>query len=79
MATAKITRPVSWIKTARKAFEDFPGPVQDTGLRALTAVAEGGKPDIAKPLTGFPPGVLEIVLKHRGDAFRLVHAVQWDC
>jgi phage-related protein len=40
--------------------------------RALTIVAEGGHPDIAKPLTGFGSGVLELALKHRGDAFRVV-------
>jgi phage-related protein len=44
--------------------------------RALTVVVEGGDPDIAKPLTGFGSGVLELALKHRGDAFRVVHAFQ---
>jgi phage-related protein len=44
--------------------------------RALTIVAEGGPPDIAKPLTGFGSGVLELALKHRGEAFRLVYALQ---
>jgi phage-related protein len=44
--------------------------------RALTIIAEGGHPDIAKPLTGFGSGVLELALKHRGDAFRVVYALQ---
>ena len=32
--------------------------------------------DIAKPLHGFGSGVLEIALAYRGDAFRVVYAVQ---
>jgi len=39
-------------------------------------VAEGLHPDIAKPLKGFGSGVLELALKFRGDAFRVVYAVQ---
>jgi len=46
--------------------------------RALTIVAEGRMPDIAKPLAGFGSGVLELALKHRGDAFRVVYAIQID-
>jgi phage-related protein len=33
-------------------------------------------PDIAKPLKGFGSGVLELALRHRGDAYRIVYAVQ---
>ncbi len=39
-------------------------------------MAEGGKPDIAKPLHGMGSGVFEIALPFRGDAFRVVYAVQ---
>lgn len=70
------TRPISWIKAARKDFEDFPAPVQTDALRALTVAAEGRMADHVKPLKGFDSGVMEIVLCHRGDAFRVVFAVQ---
>ena len=50
--------------------------MQLEGLRALTVAAEGGKADTVKTLQGFTGGVMEIVLKHRGDAFRVVYAVQ---
>ena len=70
------TRPVNWVKAALKDFETFPGPVKLEGLRALTVAADGGKADNVKPLKGFDGGVLEVVLKHRGDAFRVVYAVQ---
>ena len=70
------TRPISWIKAARSDFNDFPERVQDAMLRALTMVAEGGHPDIAKPLTGLGSGVLELALRFRADAYRLVYGVQ---
>jgi phage-related protein len=70
------TRPISWIKAARKEFEKFPAEAQSICLTALTVAAEGGKADIAKPLQGLGAGVLEIALPHRGNAFRVVYAVQ---
>ncbi len=70
------TRPVSWIKAARKAFEAFPQGAQVAAAQALTIIAEGGMPDVAKPLKGLGSGVMELALRHRGDAFRLVFAVQ---
>ena len=70
------TRAVSWLKGARKDFEDFPQAAQTEMARALTILAEGRMPDIAKPLTGFGSGVMELALKHRGDAFRVVYALQ---
>jgi len=70
------TRPISWIKGARKDFEAFPAGAQMEMARALTILAEGRMPDIAKPLIGFGAGVMELALKHRGDAFRVVYALR---
>ena len=72
------TRPVSWIRGALKDFERFPEGARSICLAALTIAAEGGKPDIAKPLHGMGSGVFEIALPFRGDAFRVVYAVQLD-
>lgn len=70
------TRPISWIKAAQKDFRKFPEPVRLDGLRALTIAAAGRKADHVKPLQGFDDNVLEIVLRHRGDAYRVIYAVQ---
>jgi len=70
------TRSISWIKAARKDFEKFPKPAQLDGLRALTVAAEGRKADCAKPLQGFDDGVMEIALRHQGDAYRVIYAVK---
>lgn len=76
MAETRKTRPVSWINAALKDFQKFPDGAKSILLGALTIAAEGGKADIAKPLHGFGSGVLEMALAYRGDAFRVVYAVQ---
>ncbi len=70
------TRPISWVSAARKEFDTFPEGAQSICLAALTIAAEGGKADIAKPMKGLGSGVLEIALPYRGNAFRVVYAVQ---
>ena len=73
---SRDTRPISWIKAARKCFEVFPKGARDEILRALTAAAEGRKLDIAKPMKGFGSGVFEVALKYRTDAYRTVYALK---
>ncbi len=70
------TRPISWIKAARRDFDEFPEDVQSDMLDALTVAAEGGKSDKAKPFRGVEGGVFEIALRYRGDAFRTLYAVK---
>lgn len=70
------TRPISWVKAARKDFEKFPLEAQSVCWRALTIAAEGGKADIVKPLLGLGSAVFEVALPFRGNAFRVVYAVQ---
>ena len=73
---AQLTRPISWIKDARRDFDSFPVGAQSICLDALTIAAEGGKSDIAKPMVGLGSGLFEIALPFRGNAFRVVYAVQ---
>jgi phage-related protein len=77
MAETRKTRPVSWLTAALKAFDAFPQGARSICLTALTIAAEGGKADIAKPMQGLGSGVFEIALPFRGDAFRVVYAVQF--
>lgn len=72
----RTTRPVSWITGAKKEFEKFPEGAQSICLAALTIAAEGGKADIAKPMKRLGSGVFEVALPYRGNAFRVVYAVQ---
>jgi phage-related protein len=70
------TRPVSWIGAARKAFDSFPEGARAICIDALTIAAQGGKAGIAKPMSGLGSGMFEIALPFRGNAFRVVYAVQ---
>jgi len=60
--TVRQTRPVSWIKAARRDFEEFPKGAQREILNALTIAAEGQKADIAKPMKGLGSGVFDVAL-----------------
>ena len=70
------TRLISWLKATLREFETFPVEVQIETRRALTVAAEGGMVDKAKPFKGVEGGVFEIALRHKGDAFRVIYAVQ---
>lgn len=70
------TRKISWLKAAHKDFLDFSADAQRRAWTALTIIAEGATPDIAKPLAGFGSGVWELAIKSRGDAYRVVYALQ---
>lgn len=70
------TRPISWIKAARREFEEFPERAQSICSTALTIAAQVGKADIAKSMRGMGSGVFEIALPFKGDALRVIYAVQ---
>ena len=76
MNMARPTRPISWIRAAQRDFETFPEEARLRILRALTIAAEGGKADVAKPFRGFGAGVFEIAFSYRGNAYRVIYAVQ---
>lgn len=69
-------RAICWMKPARKAFEDFPAGVRLAAARAFREIENGGKPAHAKPMHGMGSGVFEIALRQRGDAWRIIYAVQ---
>jgi phage-related protein len=70
------SRPISWIRGALEEFETFPEGAKSICLAALTIAAEGSKVDMAKPMHGLGSGIFEIALAFRGDAFRVIYAVQ---
>ncbi|MCY3605654.1 MAG: type II toxin-antitoxin system RelE/ParE family toxin [Gammaproteobacteria bacterium] len=73
---SRSSRPLGWIKAARKVFDTFPETVKDRATAALTVAAEGGKADIAKPLKGLGPGVFQIAIRYRTDAWRVVYVTE---
>jgi phage-related protein len=71
-----LIRRISWLKGALCDFNEFPAEVQREAAQALSIAARGRKVDTAKPFKGVGGGVFEIALRHRGDAFRVIYAVQ---
>ena len=69
-------RPIGWVKAARKAYKAFPPSVRERINFALTIAARGSKADIAKPLKGLGSGVMEIAIRHRKEAWRVVYVTQ---
>lgn len=74
--TVKIKRPISWLHPALKAFNDFPEGARDQIMVALIAAAEGQMTTTIKPMKGLGSGIFEVALPYRGNAFRVVYAVQ---
>ena len=72
------TRPIGWIKAARKDFEKFPKAVRDRIGAALTIAAEGQKADIAKPMKGFGPGVMEIGARYQTNTYRAIYVTEME-
>ena len=70
------TRAISWLKGALRDYQDFPATARAVAEDALTQIAEGGKPDIAKPMIGLGSGVWELAIRARGDAYRVIYALQ---
>ena len=66
------------MKGALRAFRDFPEKAQHQAEDALTLVAEGATPSIAKPMSGLGSGVWELAIRTSGDAYRIVYALQLD-
>ena len=63
-------------QSGAQEIRDLPEGARSICLAALTIAAEGGKADVAKPMHGLRSGVFEIALPFKGDAFRVVYAVQ---
>jgi phage-related protein len=76
MAETRKTRPISWLKSALRDFERFPPGARSVCLGALTIAAEAAKADIVKPMQGLGPGIFEIALPFKGEAYRVVYTVQ---
>jgi phage-related protein len=70
------TRPISWVKAAKKDFDKFPRGAQERIAQALTLAAEGRHADISKPMKGLGSGIFEIALRYQSDAYRAVYALQ---
>lgn len=70
-------KPLHWVGSAKKDYQEFPSEVQSDMGYALGLAQLGAKHPHAKPWKSEGPGVLEIVEDHRGDTYRAVYTVRF--
>lgn len=69
--------PLHWVGSSKSELLEFPAEViQDIGF-ALGVAQLGGKHPDAKPWKGEGPGVIEIVERHDGNAYRAIYTVRF--
>jgi len=73
-----LERPLHWVGSAKSDFMDFPEQVRSDMGYALGLVQLGGRHPWMKVWKGEGPGVLEIVERHDGNAFRVVYTVRFS-
>jgi phage-related protein len=71
-----VMRPVVWLGNSRRNIQAFPPDARRIIGGELQLLQYGGMPKDAKPLRGIGSGVLEIAIRHAGEAYRTVVALQ---
>jgi phage-related protein len=71
-----LLRPLIWLGNSKRNLQAFPKGAQKIIGDELQLIQFGGMPKDVKPFKGVGSGVLEIALRHEGDAYRTVAAVQ---
>jgi phage-related protein len=79
MYNAETERPIVWVGSSRTDLRRFPRQVRRDIGQSLYAAQQGEVDPSAKPLKGFGgASVIEIVARHRGDAWRVVYTVRFE-
>lgn len=71
-----VLRPLVWMGNAKWNIQAFPVGEQKIIGDEQQLIQFGGMPKDAKPFKGIGSGVFEIAIRHDGEAFRTVLAVQ---
>ena len=69
-------RPVVWLGNSRRNIQAFPSDARRIIGGELQLMQYGGMPKDAKPFRGIGSGVIEIAIRHDGEAYRTVVALQ---
>ena len=73
---APVMRPVVWLGNSRRNIQAFPPDARRIIGGELQLMQYGGMPKDAKPFRGIGSGVIEIAMRHDGEAYRTVVALQ---
>ena len=72
-----VMRPVVWLGNSRRNIQAFPPDARRIIGGELQLMQYGGMPKDAKPFRGIGSGVIEIAIRHDGEAYRTVVALQF--
>lgn len=75
---SQALRPLRWIASSKKDYQQFPPDVQEAFGFELYLAQTGQHPPSAKPLKGMASGVLELIEAFDGDAYRAVYTIRFD-
>jgi phage-related protein len=73
---APLMRPVVWLGNSRRNIQALPPDARRVIGGELQLMQYGGMPKDAKPFRGIGSGVIEIAIRHDGEAYRTVVALQ---
>ncbi len=74
---AEGEKPLIWTSSSYESFQEFPEHVKDEFGYALGIAQFGGKHPSAKQWRGEGSGVLELVERYEGNAYRAVYTVRF--
>lgn len=73
MRPMKVVRPLLWVASSKRDYQQFPSRVQDAFGFELYLAQTGQHPPSAKPLKGLGGGLVELVEDFDGDTYRAVY------
>ena len=72
-------KPVEWVGSSRSDIRSFPDEVREVMGEALYRAQQGSEHPATRALKGFGGrGVIEIVGRYRGDAYRVIYTVRFE-
>jgi phage-related protein len=74
---ARPLRPLLWVASSKRDFQEFPAQVQDDLGFELYLAQTGQHPPSAKLLKGLGSGTVELVDDFDGDTYRAVYTVRF--
>jgi phage-related protein len=70
-------KPIAFLGTSLDEFRAFPETARRAAGHQLDRVQHGLDPDDWKPMPSVGPGVREVRVRDRGDAFRVIYTATW--
>ncbi|MGC1777716.1 MAG: type II toxin-antitoxin system RelE/ParE family toxin [Xanthobacteraceae bacterium] len=75
---ARLLRPLLWVASSKRDYDQFPARVQETMGFALFLAQTGQHPQSAKLLRGLGSGTTELIEDFAGDTYRAVYTVRFS-